>query len=274
MITNLGIGYNGRIGNQLFQYAVCYAQSKRLGVEFVIPQENVENTKNDGCYDFTTNDWIPYRFLLYDCFEITAKTKKNIITKNIFQEPHFHYTPSIDYIQDDTSLQGYYQSEKYFLDYKQSILSEFTFKPKIINNCNNIISNFKNNEIVAIHIRRGDYLINSNVSLLEIDYFQKAINYFCDKEYNFLIISDDINWCKIIFPENYNIRFVEKTTDFEDLCLMSLANHNIISNSTFSWWGAYLNKNKDKKIIAPNDWFKDKINKNTKDLIPKNWIII
>jgi hypothetical protein len=107
-----------------------------------------------------------------------------------------------------------------------------------------------------------------------MEYIQAAINEFTDKEYNFLIISDDVPYCKEVFPESDNIRISSGENDFEDLCLMSLADHNIISNSSFSWWGAYLNKNENKKVIAPSDWFKDKINMNTKDLIPKNWIII
>ena len=272
MITNLEIGYNGRLGNQIFQYAACYAAAKKLGVEFVIPKSNVDNIKQDGCFDYSNNQWIPYNFRMYDCFDITApKTDANI--NQIFQEPYFHYTEDFNYIQDNTSVQGYYQSEKYFIDCKEDILKEFTFKSEIINQANNIINDFKNNEIVAVHIRRGDNVINPTFPLISIEYIQQSLNTFSDKEYNFLIISDDISFCKEVLPESDNIRFSDGKIDFVDLCLMSLADHNIISNSSFSWWGAYLNKNINKKVIAPNNWFKDKTI-NTNDLIPKNWTII
>lgn len=274
MITNLEIGYNGRLGNQLFQYAVCYAQSKRLGAEFIIPKENVENIKEDGCYNFATNSWIPYRFRMYDCFKITADTQYNVNVQNEYKEPHFHHSSDIDSIQDNTSIHGYYQSEKYFIDYKNDILREFQFKDEIFYNTFRKISDFKNNEIVAVHIRRGDAVVNPVFPLITMEYIQSAINEFTDKEYNFLIISDDVPYCRQVFPESDNIRISNGENDFEDLCLMSLADHNIISNSSFSWWGAYLNKNQNKKVIAPSDWFKDKINMNTKDLIPENWMII
>lgn len=273
MITNLNIGYHGRLGNQLFQYAVCYSIAKKLGVDFVIPKENIENIKKDGCYNFSDNSWIPYSFRMYDCFNITAPQKNNIVTENIFKEPYFQYTEQINSVKDNTSIEGYFQSEKYFVNHKEEILNEFKFKPEILKTAQNFISDFKSKEIIAVHIRRGDAVVNPTFPLMGVDYFQKAIDHFSDKEYNFLIISDDIEWCKNIFSEGDNVRFSKGVDDFVDLCLMSLANHNIISNSSFSWWGAYLNTNPSKKVIAPNNWFKDK-SVNTSDLIPKDWIII
>jgi hypothetical protein len=272
MITNLQIGYNGRLGNQIFQYAACYATAKRLGVDFIIPSENIDNIKQDGCFDYSNNQWIPYNFRMYDCFEISAP-KDKIKINNIFQEPYFHYTEDFKNIPDNTSVQGYYQSEKYFIDYKDDIIKEFTFKPEILKQAFNIINDFNNNEIVAVHIRRGDNVINPSFPTISIEYIQQALNIFSDKIYNFIIISDDIPYCKEVFPENDNIRFSSGENDFVDLCLMTLCDHNIISNSSFSWWGAWLNTNPNKKVVAPSNWFKDK-NINTKDLIPNNWEII
>jgi hypothetical protein len=273
MITNLEIGYNGRLGNQLFQYAVCYVVSKKLNTEFGILKRNINNIKQDGCYDFSNNQWIPYRFVVYDGFNITAPLLSTIDIENIFKEPHFHYTELINNIKNNTSIQGYFQSEKYFVDYKEDILKEFTFKKDILSKAIDFIKDFKNNEIVSIHIRRGDNIINPAFPLISMDYIQQALNVFSDKEYNFLVISDDVSYCKEIFPDNKNIKISTGENDFIDMCLMSLSDHNIISNSSFSWWGAYLNKNKNKKIISPSDWFKDKTI-NTNDLIPDNWIII
>jgi hypothetical protein len=272
MITNLEIGYNGRLGNQIFQYAACYVTARKLGVEFIIPQNNIDNIKQDGCYDYSNNQWIPYNFRMYDCFEITTP-KGEVSINNIFQEPYFHYTETFNNIPDSTSIQGYYQSEKYFIEYKEDILKEFTFKSEILNQSNNVIKDFKDKEIVAVHIRRGDNVINPNFPVISMEYIQEALNIFANKGYNFLIISDDIKYCKEVFPEESNIKFSDGDNDLIDLCLMSLADHNIISNSSFSWWGAYLNNNPNKKIVAPSNWFKDK-NINLKDLFPQNWIIL
>ena len=276
MITNLQIGYNGRLGNQMFQYAVCYALAKKLNTECFIPNENSKKIKEDGCYDFANNQWIPYRLNLYDAFNITSEQKDNIEIDNVYNEPHFHYSNTIDSIEDNTSVQGYFQSEKYFIDYKEDIINEFTFKDEILKESKDFINNnFDNNPIVAIHIRRGDNAINNpNFPPISIEYIQEAINEFSDQEYNFLIISDDIPYCKSIFPESNNLKFSTGKSDLVDLCLMTLTDHNIISNSSYSWWGAYLNPNVNKKVIAPSNWFKDKINMNTKDLLPASWKII
>jgi hypothetical protein len=270
MITNLEIGYNGRLGNQIFQYAACYAAAKKLNVNFVIPEGNVNNIKSDGCFDFSNNQWIPYHFRMYDCFEITIPKGETTIS-NIFKEPHFHYSETFNEIINNTSIQGYFQSEKYFIEYKEDILKELTFKNEILDKAEKIIKPLKDKEIVAIHIRRGDNVTNPVFSLISLEYIQKALNEFNDKEYNFIVISDDIPYCKEIFSDE--VFFSNGESDFIDLCLMSLADHNIISNSSFSWWGAYLNSNPNKKIIAPSNWFKDK-SINTTDLIPNNWNLI
>jgi hypothetical protein len=270
MVTNLEIGYNGRLGNQIFQYAACYAAAKKLNVDFVIPKKNINNIKHDGCFDYSNNQWIPYNFRMYDCFEITA-LKDEIVANNIFQEPYFHHSETFNKITDNTSIQGYFQSEKYFIDYKEDILKELTFKTEILDKAKKIIKSFDNKEIVAIHIRRGDNVVNPVFPLISLEYIQQALNHFSDKEYNFIVISDDISYCKEIFPNG--VFFSDGENDFVDLCLMSLANHNIISNSSFSWWGAYLNNNPNKKVIAPSNWFKDK-SINTNDLIPNSWNLI
>jgi hypothetical protein len=147
---------------------------------------------------------------------------------------------------------------------------EFTFKDTIRCQAEDIIKNFRTKEVVAVHIRRGDNVVNPTFPVISIEYIQAALNVFSDKEYNFLIISDDIFYCKEIFPEVENIKFSTATSDFVDMCLMTLCDHNIISNSSFSWWGAYLNNNPNKTVVAPKNWFKDS-NLNTNDLIPKEW---
>ena len=171
-------------------------------------------------------------------------------------------------IPDSTSIDGYFQSYKYFDKHRDVILKEFTFKDHIISKCRLKISEYINP--VSIHIRRGDYVNHPGFWKITPEYLQESLHHFDDDSYTFLIFSDDIEWCKQIFPEG--VVFMEGNNQFEDLCLMSLCNHNIISNSSYSWWAAYLNQNKNKKVIAPSNWFIPA--KPLTDLYPNNWIII
>ena len=101
---------------------------------------------------------------------------------------------------------------------------------------------------------------------------QSALEHFSDKEYKFLVFSDDIEWCKQVFDDDFN--FIEGEEDYVDLLLMARCKHNIIANSSFSWWGAWLNRNNNKRVIAPKKWFGSVANLDSKDLLPKGWITL
>jgi len=266
MITHKSIGYSGRLGNQMFQYAALKAQSLRIGIDCYLP--NHTNLKADGCFDLTNNKWISYKLDLYDCFKITTK----LINRNectIYTEKDYSFDSSIVNVSDNTAIEGYFQSYKYFEDYDAEIRKEFTFKDELLAKCTKVISNYSNT--VAIHIRRGDQVAHPGMWNVTLAYIQEALNQFTDDEYTFLVFSDDINWCKQVFPDG--VIFMEGNSQYEDMCLMTLCNHNIISNSTFSWWAAYLNSNSSKKVLAPKNWFTDK-NINTSDLIPSTWVLL
>ena len=181
----------------------------------------------------------------------------------------------------DFYLDDYFQSESYFYNYKQEILELFTFD---IDNFSDLIKSYlikiKSQNLVSIHIRRGDYLkpqMKSTHGLCDIEYYLKAVEFFKQKTNNpkFILFSDE--------PEEAEKELKPFLTDFitykgdttkndsVEMYLMSQCSGNIIANSTFSWWAAYLNPNPDKIIIAPKRWF-NKANFNTKDLIPSPWI--
>ena len=264
MITHKSIGYSGRLGNQMFQYAAAKAQALRLNVDCYLPDHTA--IKQDGCFDYT-NKWIEYKLDLFDCFEINCP----IIDKQldiIYNEHNFTFEKEIFSISDNTAIEGYFQSYKYFEKYEDIIKKEFTFKTPILDKAKQIVNQYPNP--VSINIRRGDYVTNPNYWVVTPEYLNKALQNFSDKEYTFLIISDDIPWCKEIFPEG--VVFMENNTPFEDLCIMSLCDHNILSNSTFSWWAAYLNQNKNKKVIVPSNWFIPE--KSLTDLYLPEWIQI
>jgi len=246
MITHKNIGYTGRLGNQMFQYAALKVISILMEQPIVLPDNT--NIKQDGCYDFTNNKWIPYKLDLLDCFDLDCQIK--------------------EIEGDNIVIDGYFQSCSHLLKHEKEIINEFTFKQPILNKCKEKINQYLNP--VSIHIRRGDYVNHPGYWVVTPEYIQDALSHFQDNEYTFLIFSDDIEWCKQIFPEG--VIFMEGNDQFEDLCMMSLCKHNKIANSSYSWWGAFLNQNPNKKVIAPSNWFIPA--KPLNNLYPNSWITI
>lgn len=191
-----------------------------------------------------------------------------------------HYEPSsFNYGQitynkgENLLLHGYYQSEKYFINNKDFIINLFKPTDEIKEQILNIIPNVKDS--ISIHIRRGDYLNSPSYHPQQsIDYYSSSINLLgVDK--NYLIFSDGLDDIKNMFNFIPNKQFINLGKDYLDLYAMSMCEHNIICNSTFGWWGAYLNENKNKKVIAPNTWFgPSSSHLSSSDIIPEDWIKI
>lgn len=236
MISFRDLGQMGRLGNQLFQIAATIALAERNNDKYVFPRWEYEN-----------------HFSLYDCFSTSIETTET------FRETGFVYAPIV--YRSNMNLNGFFQSEKYFEDQKDLIYYSLT--PKIG-------FGIKYNH-ASIHVRRGDYLhLTNEYQQLNMDYYQKAMETI--KAKNYIIFSDDINWCKENFRGD-NISYAQGSV-VEDLALMLSCEHNIIANSSFSWWGAYLNKNPSKIVVAPQHWFGPALPHNTKDLIPDRWLKI
>ena len=176
----------------------------------------------------------------------------------IFTERGFHFQ-DIKY-SGDICLSGYFQSEKYFKHCRQKILDYFNFNAEPLKR-------------VSIHVRRGDYLNVECHPVVTLEYLNKAINHFKNIGYNdkdFLMFTDDKEWCRANFPFE-----ISNGNELEDIELMSRCEHNIISNSSFSFWGSWLNRNPNKIVIAPKIWFAgSKENIDTSDLYCENWIVI
>lgn len=290
MITNSKIGYSGRLGNQMFQYAALLSISKTLGYDAVIPSENLQ-LKSDGCLDLGTQKWIPYRLNLYDYFpHLSIPLRNNINTTFVYKQKHPGFDQEVFNIQDDTNLEGYFQSEKYFSQYKDIIRNEFQFKPELISECKKIFDenmvgmpkytipsqNITYSLAVSIHLRRTDFLSNPINYVLDTDYFQNAIEILYgkfDAFTKFFVFSDDIPYCKEMFGDSQDF-YYSQGTEISDLCLMSMCDHFITSNSTLSWWGAWIGNNSKKIVITPSKWFNDGFNLNNDDLIPEKWIKI
>lgn len=253
------IKIQGGLCNQLFQWALGYSLSKHHEVYF-----------DDTFFSLQhSNPLVTVRrYELEDIIKpdvplVTPEVNSRLLSSPTFRVAdnfhyqNFHFDPGVNYILD-----GYWQSEKYF----SSVVDEL---PNLFNWPD--IKQLDFNNSCSIHIRRGDYLNTQHIHPIQsIQYYNKAID-IIGKYDNIYIFSDDIQWCK----ENLNFKnsiFMEGNSNLEDLRYMSLCSHNIIANSSFSWWGAYLNQNKDKKVICPKLWFGD--GTNDSDLKPLRWIQI
>ena len=252
------LGNYGHIGNQMFQYASLKGISKSNNTNFIIPPK-----ENFGKY---------YKLIsnIDDCFELECERRITNFTPCI--EKSFSFDRELmTSVNTDVDLQGYFQSEKYFLDIKEDIKKDFTFKQDILNPSLDFVSQY--DELICLHIRRGDYVDNPNYPLPSLDSYYKVALSIIGKDLPVLVFSDDPNWCKMqdFFEDD---RFLISENDpYLDLCLMSLCHYHIISNSSFSWWGAWLSDSK--MTIAPKNWFSGQaINKDTSDLYCSNWIIL
>ena len=269
------IGFNhlgrlGRLGNQMFQYAALKGIAAHKGYQWCIP--NYTQEVDDGIGNMLKTE-------LFDCFVMKNVSKEKNISllgggnAPILQERFFHFDQEFfNGCPDNTSIWGFFQSEKWFKHIESEIREDFSFPDSIKEPCKEMISSV--DSPIALHIRRTDYLINSqHHNNLGLDYYKKAISKF-DDDRNIIVFSDDPNWCKEqdIFS---NDRFLisENTDNRIDLCLMSMCSDFIIANSTFSWWGAWLAD--CGRVIAPTQWFGPaNQHKDLKDLYPKHWELI
>lgn len=187
-----------------------------------------------------------------------------------YPEPTFHYS-EIPYIDGNLLLEGYFQSEKYFLSHKNIIQNLFSYDYDIPKHKKEVL---KHEETCSIHIRRGDYLhLPQYHPVQDLEYYRQAISNFGNNT-TFIIISNDMLWCKQNFIGE-NFIFTTNNKPEEDFYIASRCHHNIIANSTFSWWSAWLNLNPDKKVIAPKKWFgPEYYDKNTKDIYCPDWVLI
>ena len=196
-------------------------------------------------------------------------------------EPHFHYWAGISEVAQTAYLAGYWQSERYFQSVDEIIRADFSFKSPLNAKNTEIVHQISQVNAVSLHVRRGDYVLNpitlATHGLCSLKYYQTAIQTISKSvdQPHFFIFSDDIAWVKahlkIPFPCCY-LEHNQGAESYNDMRLMSLCQHHIIANSSFSWWGAWLNPSVNKIVIAPKQWFAD--DKNISDLLPKMWITL
>ena len=281
----LKIRINGGLGNQLFQYATAFALSKYIKTDM---QVDISEAINYRVH--------PLRLTALNC---SAKfDKKSSLIDKILLHPYsikffstfftqyyiesgLKFDENLKNVANNKLLIGYFQSEMYFKSYRSELLKEFFPKKKFSNYQNSLAQKIQKRDSLSIHIRRGDYISNENANsvhgVCNKDYFDRALDHLkkqhkISSETNVFIFSDDIDWCKENLSFPYSMEFIRGDLDSPelDMWLMSYCSHNIISNSTFSWWGAWLNQNNEKIVIAPKEWF---ANGMECDIQPKHWIL-
>ena len=267
----------GGLGNQMFEYAL-YLKFKELGVE-VKMEDFTEYEGRSNSRPVQLNVFgIEYDKVSLDEYYSMTDSNPALINKVLrkvrgrrskeYEELKFAFDSNVLALRDNY-ITGYFQSDKYFSDIKSKILTAFTFKEEVVSEARNLLGmnglNALDENSVSIHIRRGDYLNVSDVygNICTEDYYDRAIEYIANKVENpsFYIFTNDNDWSSS-FMEKYlaagfNMKLITgsyESNGYLDMYLMSSCSHNIVANSSFSWWGAYLNRNENKIVIAPKRW--------------------
>tara|TARA_Y100000310_G_C20691265_1_gene822392 strand:+ start:254 stop:1069 length:816 start_codon:yes stop_codon:yes gene_type:complete len=263
VVKFFGYGYEmGGLGNGLFQIATGLSLAKKNQDEFVLSDEP---------------EWI-YNNYLNEPIKILNGRK----WKYDFTQQGFHYTP-IPY-QKDMRINGYFQSEKYFKECEKHIKEKLRLKKEHEGMLNEKYKSLAgDSKTCSVHVRRGDYVTMDSHRLLKKEYHIEAIKQikYANKDTKFLFFSDDIEWCKENFNDD-NYIFIDgndnahqgQGDDILDIYLMKLCHDNIICNSSFSWWGAWLNDNSRKIVISPQKWFgsgSSSLGGHMNDVIPESW---
>jgi hypothetical protein len=248
----------GGLGNYIFQIAAAYSISKRDDKEMVADLSDISIIHS------------PIETYYNNIFR-----KVKFVSEVLINSSHEPYQP-IEYSEipkttNNLKLKGYYQNEKYFLHLREDILNLFEIDSDTLEYLTKKYSDILSLNTCSLHVRRGNYVERSDIHPPQtVDYYKNAIS-IIGEEVHYLIFSDDINWCKENLNFIKNKTFITDNIDYQDLYLMSMCNNNIIANSSFSWWGAWLNKNINKKVIYPSRWFGIPF-LDTSEIGCKNWI--
>tara|TARA_R110000868_G_scaffold28093_1_gene105740 strand:+ start:4586 stop:5476 length:891 start_codon:yes stop_codon:yes gene_type:complete len=281
------LGEFGRLGNQMFQYAFLLGLHSKYGYDIAIPSSNFKNA------------WRQHQ--LFETFTLNSLKKENIIRtdrEHFVRERQFHFDENIfNQALDNTDYLGYFQSEKYFEHCKNLVIKNFEFLNPIQEKCLKFMKQFDGKTVLSIQVRRGDYIGRPHeFPIPNEEYFQKCFDLIGHYDYA-IIFSDDCEWCesqKIFSPDNILIsktydevnynkddeNLMSNNSNLYDLCLMTMCNKHIISNSSFGWWGAWLANSSI--TCYPNPWFGSSYMNSIhsdfavmiqlKDLFPNDWV--
>ena len=282
------IKLRGGLGNQMFQYAAGMSLSSKLKTNILIDlswYENIERGVTHRSYDLGGFEFEQKFIKPQDYILQSSGLMKRIISPTKpyvgeYIEPSFNYNKNFFNIKNNTLIEGYFQSEKYFIKIRKDLLKLFKIKNTSSKKSNQIINQAHDCKSISLHVRRGDYISNKNAvqfhGFTNENYYKKAISLMNSRVDNpkYFIFSDDIKWVKNNFhlPEE-SIFVSHNKSGLEDMRIMVECKHNIIANSSFSWWSAWLGNIRGRVVIAPKTWLND-ADTDTSDVIPERWIAI
>ena len=261
------IAIKGGLGNQMFQYA--HGRNLELGGKKIVfdasfyagNKAKIDTARSFKLHNFNIETKAPFSEKKHPC--------RALMTKML--------------IHLNMSDGGYWQSEKYFKESEGSIRREFTLKAPMASKAEETAIKIKTTKkSVSLHVRRGDYVsdakTNEHHGTCGPEYYAKALEYIASKigkDIEIFVFSDDIKWVKENMPLPYPTCYVSspEIPDYEELILMSLCHHHITANSSFSWWGAWLDPRSDKIVVAPMQWIKNATSA-MKDIVPDSWVRI
>ena len=288
----------GGLGNQMFQYAAARRLAHhhnallKLDVSDLSKWQNWNTPREYTLFHFNIEAEIASTSEVVD---LRGESKSNIKkgldrffqllgmparNTRVIREKHFHFDQTILEAPDNVNLDGYWQSEKYFEDIKNVLQKEFTLKNPLEGKNLDVAEEIRRANSVSLHVRRADYVTDQRTTEFHgfcgLDYYNACVDVVgrSVSDPHFFVFSDDPDWVrgniKLRFPTTFVVHN-EPQKGHEDLRLMSMCQHHIIANSSFSWWGSWLSPRPEKIVIAPRKWFNDKTI-NTDDLIPDQWI--
>lgn len=270
----------GGHSNQMFEYAAARKLALKHNTELYLDLEwfkHMEGVKSPRDYELGGYNLAGKIYT----GSLLQRLKKKLAHVQYYEDSQV-YDPSVGALGPNIYLHGYFQSEKYFKDIRSTLLQDFSYKAPP-NRANSELLRKINEDPVAtsLHIRRGDYAkdaeTNARHGVAGLEYYREALKHLKKqvKDPTLYIISNDPAWCRENLKLDAKMIFVDNNDDTaggaEDMRLMRACKHNIMANSSFSWWGAWLNENPDKIVIAPKKWFND-ASINTSDLLPDEWV--
>jgi len=288
----------GGLGNQMFQYALGRRVSLAHKTTLVMDKVFFENVAEGDtprhyeldCFSLSGSFLEPAKRPIENPEPIYVglkgtlrRLKYSLEGKawNIYREPGHNFDPQALQQPNGSYFIGYWQTEKYFADIRSVLLKDFSFRDEPSGKNKELLEKIRGvKESVSLHVRRGDYVTNPNASKFHgtkgMDYYSQALEKITSKykDIEIFVFSDDPEWCKQNLKFEFPTTYVEgNKKGYEDMRLMMNCKHNIIANSSFSWWAAWLNQNPEKIVVGPKKWFNDP-SVNTDDVLPKTWIQI
>ena len=246
-ISMTGLNATENLGSQMWHFSSLYAISRRTGHQILFFKEFSDLGKGLQLHKYFSN--LPFNIVSIN--DVPESERVHVvypISSNVIVDSNvFKLNDQLNY-----NFSGLFISYKYWYPVRQEMRRMYQFDPATLSRAYSLVFSARRTgrQVVAVHVRRGDYINGVFVNLTR-DYYEAAFSFFDDDEADYLIFSDDMDWCRREFSGRNNVFFSGNESPIVDMCSMSLCDHNIIANSSFSFWGAFLNRSSDKKVICP-----------------------